>query len=190
MIEIHKERQKNKWPFPQCLWKTAVGGTDALLLNPKSVTDVGSEWFPTHLFTVESTLREDSEELVHSGRSDLDVWTDSRSISGHMHFENQLRPLSFHCPDSTQTCKRILWSLCMPRYMCSLWGADVGTGSIKVKEGVLGSQWVPPWCRAKAGRSWQCQQKTWDSAIVTPGEFLFFFSDMGTFLKSNDCSCF
>lgn len=69
-------------------------------------------------------------------------------------------------------------------------GADVGTGSIKVKEGVLGSQWVPPWCRAKAGRSWQCQQKTWESAIVTPGEFLFFFSDMGTFLKSNYCSCF
>lgn len=67
--------------------------------------------------------------------------------------------------------------------------ADVGTGSIKVKEGLLASQWVPAWCRAKAGLTWQCQQKTWDSAIVPPGEFLFFFSDVGTFLKANDCSC-
>lgn len=64
VIEIHKEREKNKWPFPHCLWKTVLGGPDALLLNLKSVTDVSSAWFPTHLFTVEPMLREDSEELV------------------------------------------------------------------------------------------------------------------------------
>lgn len=56
-------------------------------------------------------MREDSEELVSWGRSDLDVWTYSRSISGHMHLEHQLRSPWFHCTDSSQTCKRILWSL-------------------------------------------------------------------------------
>lgn len=57
-------KRENKWLFPHCLWETVVGDIDALLLNRSSGTDISSEWFPTHLFRVEPTLKEDSEELV------------------------------------------------------------------------------------------------------------------------------
>lgn len=45
-----KGKRENKQYFPHCLWKTVVGDIDALLISPKSVTDVSNEWFPTHLF--------------------------------------------------------------------------------------------------------------------------------------------
>lgn len=45
-----KGKRENKRYFPHCLWKTVVGDIDALLISPKSMTDVSSEWFPTHLF--------------------------------------------------------------------------------------------------------------------------------------------